>query len=125
MMLRETDENLRASPRVSRHLDSGGLTRSSEKYPREEWGNSFQAKGLTESRQVCQLERGRANCNCRYLLDGITTLRSRMTGDCHVRFCERFRGEIPLYLLDFYFHSLFNIANTKSSTHFPLNHKLR
>ena len=27
--------------------------------------------------------------------------KSRMTGDCHVRFCERFRGEIPLYLLDF------------------------
>ena len=22
-----------------------------------------------------------------------------MTGDCHVRFCERFRGENPLYLL--------------------------
>src|SRR5690554_5288412 len=29
-------------------------------------------------------------------LDG----KSRMTGDCHVRFCERFRGETPLYLLD-------------------------
>ncbi len=28
--------------------------------------------------------------------------KSRMTGDCHVRFCERFRGETPLYLLDFY-----------------------
>ncbi len=27
--------------------------------------------------------------------------KSRMTGDCHVRFCERFRGETPLYLLDF------------------------
>jgi len=25
-----------------------------------------------------------------------------MTGDCHVRFCERFRGEIPLYLLDLF-----------------------
>ena len=25
--------------------------------------------------------------------------KSRMTGDCHVRFCERFRGETPLYLL--------------------------
>ena len=24
-----------------------------------------------------------------------------MMGDYHVRFCERFRGEIPLYLLDF------------------------
>jgi len=31
-------------------------------------------------------------------LDG----KSRMTGDCHVRFCERFRGEIPLYLLDLF-----------------------
>ena len=26
--------------------------------------------------------------------------KSRMMGDYHVRFCERFRGEIPLYLLD-------------------------
>jgi hypothetical protein len=25
--------------------------------------------------------------------------KSRMTGDCHVRFCERLRGEIPLGLL--------------------------
>jgi hypothetical protein len=33
-------------------------------------------------------------------LDG----KSRMVGDCHVRFCERFRGETPLYLLDFIFH---------------------
>lgn len=31
MMLREKDENLWASPRVPRHFDSGGLTRSSEK----------------------------------------------------------------------------------------------
>jgi len=27
--------------------------------------------------------------------------KSRMMGDYHVRFCERFRGAIPLYLLDF------------------------
>ena len=27
--------------------------------------------------------------------------KSRMMGDYHVRFRERFRGEIPLYLLDF------------------------
>ena len=101
MMLRENDENLRASQRVSKHFDSGGSTRSSEKYPREKCGNTFQAKGLTESRRVCQLERGRANYNCRYLSDGITTSKSRMTGDCHVRFCERFGGEIPSYLLDF------------------------
>jgi len=25
--------------------------------------------------------------------------KSRMTGDCHVRFCERLRGETPLCLL--------------------------
>lgn len=35
---------------------------------------------------------------------GVSPLRlynkSRMTGDCHVRFCERLRGEIPLCLLD-------------------------
>jgi len=30
-----------------------------------------------------------------FLLDGT----SRMTGDCHVRFCERLRGETPLCLL--------------------------
>ena len=29
------------------------------------------------------------------------TSKSRMMGDYQVRFCERFRGEIPLYLLDF------------------------
>ena len=28
--------------------------------------------------------------------------KSRMNREVHVRFCERFRGEIPLYLLDFY-----------------------
>ena len=33
--------------------------------------------------------------------------KSRMTGDCHVRFCERFRGETPLYLLDFIHIRLF------------------
>ena len=30
-----------------------------------------------------------------FVLDGT----SRMTGDCHVRFCERLRGETPLCLL--------------------------
>ena len=30
------------------------------------------------------------------------TMKSRMNREVHVRFCERFRGEIPLYLLDFY-----------------------
>lgn len=25
-----------------------------------------------------------------------STIKSRMTGDCHVRFCEQLRGEIPL-----------------------------
>ena len=30
----------------------------------------------------------------------VERMRSRMMGDYHVRFCERFRGEIPLYLLD-------------------------
>ena len=29
--------------------------------------------------------------------------KSRMNREVHVRFCERFRGEIPLYLLDFFF----------------------
>jgi hypothetical protein len=28
------------------------------------------------------------------------TMKSRMNREVHVRFCERFRGEIPLYLLD-------------------------
>ena len=27
--------------------------------------------------------------------------KSRMMGDYHVRFCERFGGEIPPYLLDY------------------------
>ena len=27
-------------------------------------------------------------------------MKSRMNREVHVRFCERFRGEIPLYLLD-------------------------
>ena len=29
-------------------------------------------------------------------------MKSRMMREYHVRFCERFRGEIPLYLLDHY-----------------------
>ena len=29
---------------------------------------------------------------------------SRMTGDCHVRFCERLRGETPLCLLGVIFY---------------------
>ena len=29
-------------------------------------------------------------------------------GDCHERFCERFRGETPLYLLDFFSNPSFN-----------------
>ena len=33
-----------------------------------------------------------------------SVLKSRMMGDYHVRFCERFRGEIPLYLLDFIYY---------------------
>jgi hypothetical protein len=28
-------------------------------------------------------------------------MKSRMNREVHVRFCERFRGETPLYLLDF------------------------
>ncbi len=32
-----------------------------------------------------------------------SVLKSRMMGDYHVQFCERFRGEIPLYLLDLFF----------------------
>ena len=39
--------------------------------------------------------------------------KSRMNREVHVRFCERFRGEIPLYLLDFLggfvFYYLFSI----------------
>ena len=50
MIQRETDENLRASPRVSMHFDSGGLTRSSETYPREVYLTVDLAKGLTELR---------------------------------------------------------------------------
>ena len=84
------------------HFDSGGLTRSSETYPREVYLTVDLAKGLTELRRVCQLVRGRANYNSRYLSDGITTSRSRMMGDYHVRFCERLRGEIPLCLLDYF-----------------------
>ena len=38
--------------------------------------------------------------------------KSRMTGDCQVRFCERFRGETPLYLLDFFY--LFNSLSFSS-----------
>src|SRR5690554_6363515 len=34
---------------------------------------------------------------------------SRTAGDCHVRFCERFRGEIPLCLLDFVLSTTENI----------------
>ena len=30
------------------------------------------------------------------------TMKSRMNREVHVRFCERFRGEIPLYLLDLF-----------------------
>ena len=102
MIQRETDENLMASPRVSMHFDSGGLTRSSETYPREVYLTVDLAKGLTESRRVCQLVRGRANYNSRYLSDGITTSRSRMMGDYHVRLYERLRRDILLCLLDFY-----------------------
>jgi len=29
-------------------------------------------------------------------------MKSRMNREVHVRFCERFRGEIPLYLLDLF-----------------------
>ena len=40
--------------------------------------------------------------------------KSRMNREVHVRFCERFRGEIPLYLLDLFFICLiintFNVA---------------
>src|SRR5690554_3702412 len=43
-------------------------------------------------------------------LDG----KSRMTGDCHVRFCERFRGETPLYLLDYIFQSVFYVFICKA-----------
>lgn len=59
MMLRETDENLWASLRVSRHSDSGGSTRSSEKYPGENLCNGDLVKGLTESDYLNgQLEKG-------------------------------------------------------------------
>ena len=45
--------------------------------------------------------------------------KSRMTGDCHVRFCERFRGEIPLYLLDFVvYFSVRAVGQTHSLTSF-------
>lgn len=40
-----------------------------------------------------------------FVLDGT----SRMTGDCHVRFCERLRGETPLCLLGA-FVSLWHIS---------------
>ena len=50
MIQRETDENLCASPRESMHLDSGGLTHSSENYPIEVYLTVDLAKGLTESR---------------------------------------------------------------------------
>ncbi len=101
------------------HFDSGGLTRSSETYLREVYLTVDLAKGLTESRRVCQLVRGRANYNCRYLSDGITTSRSRMMGDYHVRFCERLRGEIPLCLLDFILFILFSaLEKTYSLTSF-------
>ena len=33
--------------------------------------------------------------------------KSRMNREVHVRFCERFRGETPLYLLDFFSVSMF------------------
>jgi hypothetical protein len=32
----------------------------------------------------------------------VFVMKSRMNREVHVRFCERFRGEIPLYLLDFF-----------------------
>ncbi|MEW5843945.1 MAG: hypothetical protein AB1775_11855, partial [Bacteroidota bacterium] len=35
----------------------------------------------------------------RILLKLLLNNTSRMTGDCHVRFCERLRGETPLDLL--------------------------
>jgi hypothetical protein len=31
------------------------------------------------------------------------TMKSLMIQEVHLRFCERFRGKIPLYLLDFFF----------------------
>ena len=36
--------------------------------------------------------------------------KSRMNREVHVRFCERFRGEIPLYLLDCGFFYLFCVV---------------
>ena len=37
------------------------------------------------------------------------TVKSRMNREVHVRFCERFGGEIPPYLLDFSFLSILSI----------------
>ena len=46
-----------------------------------------------------------------FVLDGT----SRMTGDCHVRFCERLRGETPLCLLGDFLANFACAAKLKKS----------
>ena len=45
--------------------------------------------------------------------------KSRMNREVHVRFCERFRGENPLYLLDFLFIQFikFNVSALRKGIH--------
>ncbi len=45
--------------------------------------------------------------------------KSRMNREVHVRFCERFRGETPLYLLDFYLEVI-SISNFSKSSIFVI-----
>jgi hypothetical protein len=57
-----------------------------------EYGKETQNDKTRKSQTVLSL----AN---RSMLKLLLNNTSRMTGDCHVRFCERLRGEIPLDLL--------------------------
>ena len=84
--------------------NSGGSTRSSENVPLIHL-KIWMSEGVDVS-EVIRLPtliffKGRATVLSAWPEMVIRDAKSRMMGDYHVRFCERFGGEIPPYLLDF------------------------
>jgi len=83
-------------------LFRGGWSRSSEK-PKESRSNDSTSEGLHIVWLVIELQ---VCFKWAMILDNklgveiLWTMKSRMSWEVHVRFCERFRGGIPLYLLD-------------------------